>query len=195
MTAISPLELIHKKGLFGNHHRKTENDLIKISEVKNLNIVQVVQYKKSNLEISKINLDGIEFPLTSLKSNSNEKTRILWNGPRNWLVISKNETIHSELKNICPSDSFAITDISHSRAVVEIQGSGSREILKKGCPINCDELKKNNCVGTVFQGINILIDVVEDNPEKFNIFSLRSFGESFYHHITDSALEDGYIGI
>ena len=39
------------------------------------------------------------------------------------------------------------------------------------------------------------IDVVEDNPEKFNIFSLRSFGESFYHHITDSALEDGYIGI
>ena len=29
MTAISPLQSIHKKGLFGDHHKKNENDLIK----------------------------------------------------------------------------------------------------------------------------------------------------------------------
>ena len=36
MTAISPLQSIHKKGLFGDHHKKNESDLIEISEVKNL---------------------------------------------------------------------------------------------------------------------------------------------------------------
>ena len=46
MTAISPLESIHKKGLFGDHHKKNENDLLKISEERNLMIIQIVQYKR-----------------------------------------------------------------------------------------------------------------------------------------------------
>ena len=37
MTAISPLQSIHKKGLFGDHHKKDERDLLNISEVKEFN--------------------------------------------------------------------------------------------------------------------------------------------------------------
>ena len=47
----------------------------------------------------------------------------------------------------------------------------------------------------MFQGINILVEKLNDKPEKFNIFTLRSFGESLHHDITDSSLEDGYVGI
>ena len=47
MTAISALESVHKKGLFRDHHKKNEGDLLNISEVKDLTIVQIVQYKKS----------------------------------------------------------------------------------------------------------------------------------------------------
>ena len=46
MTAISPLQSIHKKGLFGDHHKKDERKLLNISEAKDLMIVQIVQYKK-----------------------------------------------------------------------------------------------------------------------------------------------------
>ena len=42
--------------------------------------------------------------------------------------------------------------------ILQIKGIDASEILKKGCPINFSELKKNNCVGTVFQGMNILLD-------------------------------------
>ena len=58
-----------------------------------------------------------------------------------------------------------------------------------------NEFKNNNCAGSVFHGINIVVDYVDDNPDTLNLFTLRSFGESFYHHITDAALEFGYMSV
>ena len=100
-----------------------------------------------------------------------------------------------DIKKNCKDLDFAITDISHSRAVIQIQGAQSIEALKKGSPINFNEFGVNKCVGTVFHGISIIIDAVSDNPKTFNLLTLRSFGESFYHHITDASLEFGYVGI
>jgi len=37
--------------------------------------------------------------------------------------------------------------------------------------------------------------MLNESPDKLRLFTLRSFGESLYHSITDSSLEFGYIGI
>ena len=195
MTAVSPLQSIHKKGLFGNHHKKNERDLLNISEVKDLTIVQIVQYKRSKVQLNSIQIDGLEFSLQSPKVSSNKKTRILWSAPSTWLVISRRENIVEIIKDKCNSDNFAITDISHSRAIIQIKGLQAKDILKKGCPLNFNEFENNNCAGTFFHGINIVVDFVDSNPDTFNLLTLRSFGESFYHHITDAALEFGYVGV
>ena len=195
MTAITPLESIHKKGLFGDHHKKNENDLLKISEEKNLMIIQIVQYKRSKIQLNNIQIDGLGFSLQSSKVSSNKETRILWTAPSTWLVISRKENIVETIKEKCKSENFAVTDISHSRAVIQIKGHQAKEILKKGCPLNFNEFEKNNCAGTVFHGINIVVDFVDNNPDTCNLLTLRSFGESFYHHITDAALEFGYVGV
>ena len=89
---------------------------------------------------------------------------------------------------------FAITDLSHSKAIIELEGNQVKEVLKKGCPFNFDELNKNNCLNSTFNGLSITVDMLNDDPCKVRIFSLRSFGESMYHSITDASLEFGYIG-
>ena len=195
MTAISPLQSIHKKGLFGDHHKKDERKLLNISEVKDLMIVQIVQYKKSKVQLNSVQVDGLEFPLQNSKVSSNKETRILWSAPNTWLVVSRKENIIEIIKEKCSDKDFAITDISHSRSVIQIKGTQTKDILKKGCPLNFNEFKNNNSAGTVYHGINIVVDFVDNNPDTFNLFTLRSFGESFYHHITDAALEFGYVGI
>ena len=195
MTAITPLESIHKKGIFGDHHKKNESDLLKISEVKHLRVIQVVQYKRSKIQLSTIQIDDLKLPIENSKVVSNKETRILWNAPKTWLVISNKENIVETIKEKCNSENFALTDISHSRAVIKIKGLQAKEILKKGSPINFNEFKKNNCAGTVFHGINIIIDSIDDNPETYHLLTLRSFGESLYHHVTDAALEFGYVGV
>ena len=195
MTAISPLESIHQKGIFGDHHDKNEKDLLKISELKNLYIIQVVKYKKSEIQSSTIKIGDLVLPLENLKVTANKETRILWNAPGTWLVISNKKNIVSTIKDKCDNKNFAVTDISHSRAVIQIKGFQAKEVLKKGCPININEIQVNNCAGTLFNGITVMVDFVNNNPDTFNLLALISFGETFYHHITDAALEFGYAGI
>ena len=198
MSGVPPLRDIHKKGVFGNHHKQDESNLLKISANSKLKIFQIVRYKKSKIEPKGI--DGLKLPTTSLTVNSNsdltyDQTRVMWSGPRTWILTSSKPNITDMVKESFNNEDFAVTDLSQSRSVIEIKGNKAKEVLKKGCPLNFDDFKKNNCAGSVFHGITIFIDIVDDDPDTFNLFCLRSFSESFYHAITDSALEDGYIGV
>ena len=192
MTSLSVLENIHKKGLFGNHESKEQKDLIKISEIKNLLIVQIVQYKKSNVSLKDIKIDELNLSNEALKVTFNNETRILWIGPNNWLLTSKNKELQANINQVFNESDFAITDLSNSRAVIELEGINTKEVLKKGCPYNFSELNKNTCINSIFNGITISIDMIGDSPNKTRLYALRSFGESLYHSITDACLEFGY---
>ena len=192
MSLISALAKVHHPGQFGDFEDKKGDDLLKISEKKNLLIVQIVQFKNSNILIDSIDIDGLKFKDTPLNVTFNENTRILWNGPKNWLLVSSKKDLIKNISLTCKEMDFAVTDLSHSRAVIEIEGNNTIEVLKKGSPFNFDVLKKNNSINSLYNNISFTVDVINDKPFKVRLFALRSFGESLYHSITDSSLEFGY---
>ena len=56
---MSALANVHTTGQFGDYKDKNENNLLKIFEIKDLLIVQIVQYKNSTVSIESSEIDGL----------------------------------------------------------------------------------------------------------------------------------------
>ncbi len=89
MSFISALANVNLKGKFGNFESKNEKDLLKISEIKNLLIVQIVQYKNSSTSLENLKIDDLNFIDEPYSVSNNENTSILWNAPKSWFLVSK----------------------------------------------------------------------------------------------------------
>ena len=185
----------HQIGTFGNYYNKEKSELLTVKELTNLSIYQIAKFKSSKANVDSVSIDGLNLPKKYPDVSYNNDTRILWNGPDICMVVSTDIDIKEKLSSI-NSDDFAVTDLSHSRAGIEISGLHAIDVLKKGTPLNLNnsEFTKNNCANSSYNGISFMLDFIDDQPLTFRLFCLRSFGGSFYHSITDSALEYGFIG-
>ena len=191
MTLLSPLGDIHKIGIYGNIENKAETNLLEISEETSKNIYQITKFKNTDSSLTNLSIRDLEISTNPMIVKSNLKTRILWTGPNQWLIVSDDKILEDELK-IFDSNNFAVTDLSHTRAIINIKGENSLEVLKKGCPYNFNNLRKNMSINSIYHSIAVTIDFIEENPYTIRIMCLRSFGESLYHSITDACLEYGY---
>ena len=192
MTSISALKNVHIKGLYGNYENKNEEDLLKISEIKNQLIVQIVNYKFSTIKLENLEIDNLKLKNEPMSVVNNSDTRVLWNGPKNWFLVSTKKNLLNNVLDVFEETDFAVTDLSHSRAIISLEGQEAKEVLKKGCPFNFNILDKNNSLNSTYNGISFTVDMLDNNPDKIRLFTLRSFGESLYHSITDASLEFGF---
>lgn len=135
---------------------------------------------------------GADLPKTPRSSVSWGDIKLLWLSIDQWLILCPGartaELLSSLRKALAGIHSLAV-DVSDMRAVLRLEGEGTREVLMKGCSL--DLLGGEYAPGTVrrmrYAEIAALLHVVEDTV--FDIYVFRSYADYAWEFILRTARE------
>ncbi len=153
--------------------------MIVINSVENSNIIHIAALKNAASTLPTI--EGLALPDKTSEITFNDTTRILWQAPNQWLIVSQT------VLNLNLGDYFAVNDVSHGRVVIDIEGDKIQHVIKKGCPANINNLQLNQCLNSVFKGMNFTLDFISN--QRFRLLVASSFSEFFIQEIIHAANE------
>jgi heterotetrameric sarcosine oxidase gamma subunit len=113
-------------------------------------------------------------------------------GPGRWFVVeAARGALADELEKVA-GDSLAITDLSHSRTVLRISGSKTRDVIAQGCAIDLHPraTKAGDCFVTSVARHAAVLHVVDD--AMMDIYVYRSFGQDLLEWLLEAAAPYGY---
>ena len=139
---------------------------------------------------------GVGLPIAPRTSVSWGDIKVLWLSVDQWLILCprmKAAALLADLKTAMTGIHSLAVDVSDMRAVIRIEGEGSREVLMKGTSL--DLLSGEYAGGTVrrmrYAEIAALLHVVEDDV--FDIYVFRSYAQYAWDFLMATAREPARI--
>lgn len=117
-----------------------------------------------------------------------------WAGPDQYFVVAQGRgegALYRELK--AALDGIAsVSDQSHGRVIIRIEGPKVRNVLAKGTPVDlhADEFPAGKSALTQMAHVGVHMTRVGEDAFELSVF--RGFSESFWEWITEQAEEFGY---
>ena len=165
---------------------------IEIRELRPLTIVQVAAF---DVERAAVGI-GAALGVAALPGRNgvatSSESAVLWTGPGRWIVVEpESRDLAGLLARHCPGDVAAITDLSHARTALRVEGPQVRALLAKLCTLDFDSaaFPTGTCAQTQFGQISVLLYCWAEHG--FGAFVLRGFAVSAWETIIDAALEFG----
>ena len=139
-----------------------------------------------------LGLEPVAEPLTAVRRRD---LAMLWLGPDEWLVVTPDrraESIERELRGALEGQHVALTDVSHSRAILALSGPNARALLAKGCSLDFHPrvFGPGRCAQSSLAKCQMLIHQVGEAPA-FEIHVHRSFAQYAWTWIEDAGQEFG----
>ena len=143
-------------------------------------------------------LAGVPLPLQPNRVASMRSLRTLWLGPDEWLVTSPEGAapdLLGRLTRALAERQAQVTDLSASRAVIEIAGPRGRDLLQKGCGLDLHPraFGPGHCAQTLFAKLPVIIDQTSAAP-LYRLFVRRSAARWLAEWLIDAALEFRFTG-
>ena len=185
----------------------TRENIINKNSTKNCNGFDF----KELSNISKINIRGnytnndfknniekileIHLPTEPNTSNTNDKLKIIWLSPDEWLIevykIKEFDKILSDLKHSLNSQNSGITDVTENRTILKLSGEHLYKLLSKFMIIDLDiALKKESSVAqTIFIKVPVLItrNNLKNDEKSINLHTNRSHAQYIIDLLIDGS--------
>lgn len=137
------------------------------------------------------NLAGIALPLTPNRVATSGRLRVLWLGPDEWLVVADGDApdLLPRLERAVVDRRAMVTDLSSSRAVIELGGGGARELLTAGCGLDLHPrvFGPGRCAQTLLARVPVILDQLDETPPRYRVLVRRSYANWLVDWMIDAA--------
>ncbi len=114
--------------------------------------------------------------------HGDQESRVFWFGPGSWLIRCANTD-----KPLINDPDNAITDISDSRLIYQIEGDKACELMSLGCPLDfrSNEIAADRCGHTIYNHFHIFIYRMAESC--FEVYIERSYAHGFSLELISAA--------
>ena len=123
-----------------------------------------------------------------------DDTAVIWFGPDEWLVTSRDrpaETLESELRHAVSEHGGAAVDVSAQRTTLRLRGDHARDVLAKGCSIDLHPsvFGPGAAAQTIVGQTAVVVIPLSDNGTDYRILVRPSFARHLAEWLIDAAAE------
>ncbi|MBX3597333.1 MAG: sarcosine oxidase subunit gamma [Rhizobiaceae bacterium] len=191
VDTVSPLEPVLNRGRFANTAAQTG---VVISEPAPGSIVQLAAWPDTDQKVReaiasvlKLNLDNS--PGAGAVSGHRAAFNI---APRRYLLAEEDEGLAERLLSIVPADVGSVTDLSHGRTAIRIDGEKSEWILAKFFAVDFSLARFPVGQGVSTSHHDIFTQIQRRSETTFDLYVFRSFARSFWRSLCHASEETGY---
>jgi sarcosine oxidase subunit gamma len=135
-------------------------------------------------------LAGVPLPLDPNRVTATGTLRVLWLGPDEWLVVAEGNApdLLPRLERAVGGRRAAVNDLSSSRVIVELRGSGARELLAAGCGLDLHPrvFAPGQCAQTLLARVPVILDQLDETP-RYRVLVRRSYARWLTQWMIDAA--------
>ena len=109
--------------------------------------------------------------------------------PGRFLIAGIAPDLAPRLEAALPSEEAAVTDLSHGRAILRLQGSAAAELLARGVALDLHPaaFPPGRVAQTAIHHIDVLLH--RRAADSFDLWALRGFAEALAEWLVDAGLE------
>lgn len=162
-----------------------------VREIRTGAIVQIAAWPDT-LQLVKGAMADLGLPVAEQGMGvANDAATTLALAPGRHLVLSDDPGLPARLEGALLSTVAAVTDISHGRSVIRLNGPDAVSVLLKGVAVDLDihAFPPGRVAQTAIHHVDVTI--FRQGDESFDLIVLRGFAEAFAEWLLDAGLEKG----
>ena len=193
MTQVSALDDVVVHGRFGRS--LPEGPGVALSLIHPCEVVSLIAARGKTRALAAAMKKDFGLDLPDMGASASARgVSLHGTAPEQWLAVapaSAAGTLAGRLDRKLGSMAM-VTDQSHGRTVMRIEGARARDVLAKGTAVDLrpTSFKPGMCAATQIGHVGVLIACT--GTDSFELSVLRSFAEGFWLGLCELALEWGY---